>query len=441
MGQDEVDAASGYGDTRMFGLLYVVWGVLRMRDNVNLVRAASLPVRGPRDEIDVRIIVLAACAAVATFVPNLLVIWGSVALLIVFVLGSPLRFRMDLTVWLVLANIWWCAISLFWTGDASVTRSYLAATGFGGMVFLVARDAISTVRQGRAVAKGFVFGCLVAVLLLVTRTEDTSGRYTVGDLNANYLAYSIATAFALVFFLVVTGSPTKLSRTAYAISFSVLVVGVLLTGTRGALVGLALLVGWLIFCLAFRNPSVWIAVSVFAVAAIVILTGISDRASLVLEGGSRATGDWSGRLLLWPEARTILLDNLLFGVGAGNFQVRSWFGVGAHNFILEIGTGTGIIGIGLFMLALWSILFRDSRFMPRRKRAVLIGGFIAAVAPAYLTGAWETTPAAWFALAIVSRMSQMGNEDTHGVSVWAGKPSGAYLSCSPRVPEDFGLRS
>jgi O-antigen ligase len=171
---------------------------------------------------------------------------------------------------------------------------------------------------------------------------------------------------------------------------------------------LALLAAWVIVSFVFRRPPLVAAVVALLLVAFSIVTGIADQASLALESGVRATGDWSGRLIIWPWAREVWAMDPWVGVGAGGFREINAYGVLAHNIILQTGTGLGIIGVALIVALIWSALAWKRTSWKQPKRALLVGAFLLASAPAYLSGVWETAPASWMVMAIFARLGVLG---------------------------------
>lgn len=246
-------------------------------------------------------------------------------------------------------------------------------------------------------------------------------RLNMDGLNINYAGYALAAGFSMVVLLWVTKPRTLRRRLSLAITAAALILGIVLSDTRGAFVGLALMAAWLILCFLFKRPPYKALVFVVLLVAFSIATGILDRASLVLEGLlGRATGDWSGRLIIWPLAREDWSHHFLLGTGVSTFLTRNYLGIGAHDLILELGTGTGIIGVLIYVTFLWSSLGKRTSLAGEKPATILIGCFIAVSAFSYLTGHWELSPAAFVGLAAFSRTSLIGKDPA---MLWSGTES------------------
>lgn len=336
--------------------------------------------------------------------PGIVTQWGVYVGLVVWLTGSPGRFRTDRVFWALVAATTWTGLTTLWAinptaNSVATTAAALAAT------FLLARDAIRTQQQLRTVAYAYLLASVVAIVRIVAfnfvPALDT-GRYTIDGINANYLGYALCGALAIVVLLWQKASTR--ARLALLAASSFIAYGLYLTGTRGAFLGAVCLGAWLVISAASRRPPIRTLVAITAVFALVITTGILDAFVQSLEFGERATGDWSGRLVLWPIARELWEQNWLIGAGPNAMRVYNPFLQDAHSVFLEIGSAQGIVGVVLFALFVSLALGHGSRGADPRTRGLIIGAFIATSIPAYITGAWETAPAAMMMILIFSRV-------------------------------------
>ena len=186
--------------------------------------------------------------------------------------------------------------------------------------------------------------------------------------------------------------------------------GIVLTGSRGALLAVILLATW-VACYRFNyRAALKVVYALVVLGAIAISAGWTDPL-LRLGANSRERGDLNGRLVLWPIARREFSEHFLFGNGHGTFRGLNPLGFGAHNAILEFGVGLGLCGIVLFVLFLYFSLIRETRALADgRQRALILGAMLSVSAPILLSGQWDQSPVAWLLLAIVSRISVLGKE-------------------------------
>lgn len=361
--------------------------------------------------------IMAGVAALSVYDPGLAAAPGLlVAVGVAVALSRPLRLRIDAPLVLSTLLVALTALSSLWSKfpDASTgaARNYAVVV----VMFIAVRHVIQTIQQLRTVAVGYLAGCAVLVYRVwhenarqVSALEG--GRLDLAGLNVNYAGYAFIAGFAMIALLWGTKRRTPGARLWLTAAGASIVLGIVLSDTRGALIGLGLMVAWLLMCLAAKKPPIRLLVGAVVVAAAAITTGAVDQASLAFENVfGRATGDWSGRLIVWPVARDFWAseDNFWFGAGAGAFQLSNYYQVGAHNFILELGTGMGIVGVLVYVAVLWTSLGKRTGADPRGK--ILVGCFIAASALSYLTGFWDHSPAAWVGVGVFSRLGLLDKD-------------------------------
>lgn len=351
----------------------------------------------------VRALAMAVVAGLSTFDPTAALAVGPWVAIAVLVLGRPLRFQVNAPVLFAVLFALWAGMSQVWTASLDFTHATAVLWVQVLVMFIAAHDLIKSRAQLRVVATGFVTGAVFTVVKHVYFAPEVAesmatggGRAILGNANVNYVAYALTTALSLVVLLWVSRTRTKLSLLVLGGAATMLVIGLIVSDTRAAQLGGALLVAWLMLCAITRRRPLKLVVAAVLASAFCILTGVTDQASLAFESGARVTGDWSGRLTIWPLAREMWAENPILGVGAGGFIVTSGLGVGAHNVILQTGTGLGLVGVALLVGLIWSALAGT-------RQPLLIGAFLSASAPMYLSGMWETAPAAWIAIAIFSR--------------------------------------
>lgn len=362
----------------------------------------------PREAVGARALLVSGIAFFAAFDPNLIVLAGPLVAVLVLLFGRPLNIKMDWTVHLAGLFIFWAFLSYAWANNPD--NALFSAAHFASVIvlFLGIRDTLQVPHPAgpmRAIATGYLLGCIAAVAQLVWMNRDSLGadRLALGELNQNYLGYSLAVGFAVIALLWKMrpyGRAIFRSRPRLLAAGAVLVLGIELSGTRGAYLGLICLLAWLAACAVTKRPPLTLVVLALATSSVIVVFGFLDQWSLQFESGERATGNWSGRLIIWPLARDLWAENPWIGVGSGGLHMENYLGIGAHNVFLQIGTGLGIIGVvlyvGIFASSLWT------QRQGSHTRAYLIGAYLAATAPAYMSGHWESAPAGWIVLALFS---------------------------------------
>jgi len=219
-----------------------------------------------------------------------------------------------------------------------------------------------------------IFYCLSiagAVLALESIAHGTSQTLVNGGRVATDRAQGAFTHPAqLAFWLLLAISPTLIlgmicrpSLRPLVLGAAVLsIAGLLLTLTRGAVVGFAGSLFVLLFWARFRRfalillalAAVYTAVNLNTIAHSREISVVTTRLSTVSEGAS-AGGE---RLLIWKTTPSIIAAHPLLGVGAGNFSTVSLeYGLSedglpfehAHDLLLTIAAERGLIAAALLI--------------------------------------------------------------------------------------------
>jgi len=158
-------------------------------------------------------------------------------------------------------------------------------------------------------------------------------------------------------------------------SFAFLVIGTILTGSRGGFLALVFVMG-LIYLKSFSIKSTLGAITVVTMLIVMAPGSYWDRVNSIFSGKDlNHGGSLDHRKNLQKDGLNLALDNLALGVGSGNFGTAFFAGrnnarmgtftgsssLVAHNMYLEFLVENGIFGMFLFML----IIFRT--FVSLRK--------------------------------------------------------------------------
>jgi O-antigen ligase len=210
------------------------------------------------------------------------------------------------------------------------------------------------------------FVLLVLVYATYTQMVGSSWRgrlYTVGGFyDTNDMAAMLAIAFPLAAGLVVRSTPGR-DRIVGIVATVALVLGVIASGSRGGT--LALLAGAAVFALGLKGGRGMIAILAMIVGGIVAWNTASPafRARMMtltnLEADYNLTSD-VGRKAVWERGRRYWRENMVIGVGAGNFPIAEgdfnadlgqagWKWSAAHNAYIQVFAELGTIGGVIFM--------------------------------------------------------------------------------------------
>lgn len=393
-------------------------------------RARRVPGRVARttEAMGVLALAVAACAVPWGFdvhiasIRWLTVVSGAVGAACVFWLLTPSRWSRP--TWAdaaVVALAAWAVASLTWSVSTRFTWYGVDAYVLAAAAFVTAHHLPRTSRQRALVAGAFVAGSVVVAAGVVVSWHwnlGPPGRPRAFGINPNQISYTLLAAVTVVLAVLVlthraapgrlrdllrpvrapvpsTGDPGRnrfagLPGTAgAAVVLVVLLAGMAIIGSRGAFVGIPLAAVVAVLPLRLARAQLvlhavaWIGLTAVSLRAVPtgLLVGI-DAAS------SRATGDLSGRLQLWPVAQDVIAQHPLTGIGAGAFPAVTPLRIGAHNLALGVTSELGLVGLVLYTA--W-VLFAVSRVLRRGDRVAMIalGCVLAGWFPVAFSGQWD----------------------------------------------------
>lgn len=174
--------------------------------------------------------------------------------------------------------------------------------------------------------------------------------------DPNYMCYFIVAPCMYLFAAVLEGARgKKILRVISWILCAYLVYGVLSTGSRGGLMGIAIgILTYLLFRKRIGTKSLLALLALTMIASIgydlvitVLPQSIVNRytmENMLADGGS-------GRLTIWGNYFTHLLSNpFYFFFGTGAFSCETVMFRSAHNYIIEVAFEYGIVGLVLHIL-------------------------------------------------------------------------------------------
>jgi putative inorganic carbon (HCO3(-)) transporter len=267
---------------------------------------------------------------------------------------------------------------LFAMDTAVVVRITLMWMTFGIVALLVADSPRSHLRAV-AVCLGLSAGVLGAMALIGLGDQRAAAG---GAIVSNRAQASFAHPTALALYLILTfpmafalalGASTRL-RPLLLVSGTLGLIGLMLTHTRGSIVGAAVALIVLLSWAPFRRLAVaglllTLIVAVLNVGSITEsqpVSVVSERLETIASLKTRN----DDRLEIWSATPDIVAERPLLGAGQGNFpEVSTSFALSdvgglafdhAHNLFLNVAVELGIVGLGLLLLFL-VLLFRAAR--------------------------------------------------------------------------------
>ena len=333
----------------------------------------------------------------------------------------------------------WLVISIpaaFWRGGsfAVLVGAWIPAM----LMFLVGASVITTVAQCRRALFVFGLATITGAMLVTLLGVESHGRLLLTGsryANSNTIAIVLLVGMPTVWLLAVGPRVGKVRAALAGGVLLLMVVEVLLTGSREGLVGLAAL-GATVFVRsrAFGKLAIAFLAVVFGLGSVVFLPQ-SVKARLGTIFGSRsveiegpdAASEWSTansaaessqlRLRLLEDSLQVTATHPLMGVGPGNFAAycaakekerarpghAAW--VGTHNTYTQISSEMGIPGL-IFYVGILVASLRALQEIARRARRIP-GSEARDIA--YMALALHTS---FVAFSVVCCFSHMGYEPT-----------------------------
>lgn len=250
----------------------------------------------------------------------------------------------------------------------------------------------------------YLAGCAISATILIQNwISGTSGfddRFTVEGINANFVSYSLATGVAIGLILTLF-SRSKMFTNLIALVIMFLSVGIILSGTRGAIISvLAVLFVYYSLQVGRRPLKMFLSLVTTVTIGIILFSLIPEEiTSRVLNNSSDDVS--SGRYDLWSSGLSLVLEKPIAGYGIDFFPSQITNGIRVHNVFLDVLIEFGLIGFMLYSTVMFYLIFMKNK-SKEIKRARLL--FIVSWVPIAMTGAWEYSIAPWFVLAWLSRM-------------------------------------
>ena len=285
--------------------------------------------------------------------------------------------------------ILWVALGMSWAKRPDLTAGAMLTLILNSALFPIVFAAVREPRHARWVCAAFVAGTvLTAVYGLVTGAgadPADEGRLESPGINPNQLGGYLAVAAILAATLAGNRRLPAARRALWAGAAAVCLPLQLLTGSRGALLGLAAVL--LAAPFLVRRSS---RAAVGALVALAIVLGAASFATVVpdavVQRITTVQNGGSGRTDIWRMGLRMVQAHPINGVGAGNFSIstvdyllrpgatqRAIYIVDepkvAHNIYLEVLAELGAVGFVLFgVIVVTGVLSARAAIRAARRR-------------------------------------------------------------------------
>jgi len=262
----------------------------------------------------------------------------------------------------------WAALSTVWARRPDLSSAAVLTLVLSSTLFPILFAAVREPRHARWVYAAFVAGALLSALVGLATSSGAEpgdeGRLAGPGINPNQLGGYLAVAAILAVALACDRELPAPRRTVFAGAAALCLPLVLLTGSRGALLGLAVALVATPFVARRdrRGGAAALAVAAVLFGAVCFVTIAPGP---VVQRIAHSDTSGSGRTDIWRMGARMVAAQPLTGVGAGNFSVatidyllrpgatqRAVYIVDepkvAHNIYLEVLAELGIPGLALF---------------------------------------------------------------------------------------------
>lgn len=309
----------------------------------------------------------------------------------------------------------WAGLSYYWTINTGATIFRLTTLVQLIFMSLLMWEYIRDEKDRRIVMQTFVFGCYVAIFNALSLFVSSGGSdFRNVGFDPNDFSTVLALGIPIAWISLLT-TKNRLLNWLNAFYLPMALFAVILAASRGGLI--AMLIALTIIPFTFRNLkplqrfAIISLVSISVVALFFYLPGLFPGLQTNIErlagtAGELQEGDLSTRTNIWRAGLEVLNDHLYFGVGLGNFNnsVAPIYGRPAspHNVFLSVATELGTIGLILFSLMLffvvWPVFTRDYPY--RAFHAILFAVLFVSFLPLGI----EYRKMTWFTLTLLATM-------------------------------------
>lgn len=308
--------------------------------------------------------------------------------------------------WVLVAFVVWSSCTLAWAQFPDLAQHkvliYWALFAISAVVPQYAWDPRVRVRLLNAYVAGCWLGVVgTAVNFVLARPYaaadelEMEGRYSFST-DPNYLGLALVLGIPLAVYGASTAK-ARWQKVALRLYIPAGVIGVLLTGSRGA--AIALLAVILVYGV-FASPRVRLlllsGVALCVSLAWLLPLQLSERFVSIPE--QLRYGNLSDRRELWDEGAAVAWEHPFMGIGAG--AATGTLAIAAHDTPLELMMEGGAVSLalfyGVFLIGVGKTWQRDRRE----------GWTLFAVCAAWFVGglslSWETNTVTWFLAVIVN---------------------------------------
>jgi putative inorganic carbon (hco3(-)) transporter len=253
-----------------------------------------------------------------------------------------------------------------------------------------------------------------------------TGPFSQSTTFARYLAFMIVFGVAILPYL------ARRARVAMGAILLISSVFLVLTLTRGALIGAV--VGLVVVAVVQRSRAMLVGFAVAAVVAAVLVPGLASRFAEVRStravGGAPTGNTLEWRIGYWAEVLPLANANPVTGIGLNMTQYKTNDAKQPHNDFIRAYVETGALGLVTYV----AMLFALARTGTRALRRAPPGSFDHAVAAGFLgcalayvvqsigANVMSNVVCVWYLIAFAAAASFVSRQDSHAEDRMVGRP-------------------
>lgn len=256
-----------------------------------------------------------------------------------------------------------------------VTKSLVSLLEYVTVFYLVVRY-IQTDGKPDFPMIAFIIQALVSVAFLIFRGSGFRRISIAETVNVNTIGVTLAFSIGFVLYLLIVRKPKGIKWVIDIGIIAMLMVGIMVTVSKKAILGAALLIGfWIVLCYHHTFARLkWIWKAIFFVGLIAVgvfvYSWYTSTYALQVEVFQRRMGEMyvgdsdQMRIALIKEGFSIFSSHPLFGVGFNNARYYTSMNAYTHCLYSESLACTGLFGTLIFAV----VLIRPLTFISRKKR-------------------------------------------------------------------------
>jgi O-antigen ligase len=205
---------------------------------------------------------------------------------------------------------------------------------------------------GAVISVGTVKGYVTGEISRDVDAMDNRLTGFVGGLFGNANDFAMAMNLLLPLAVVLALRARGRARLFYLLCAASLLVGVIMSFSRGGFLGLVAMGLTLLWKVGRQNRAATIMLALMSMGLFLVAlpNGYTDRLFTILHLEKDETGSAKERRELLDRAITLAGEHIIFGVGMGNYTIYSVKDKRAHNSYLEIWVELGVVGFIAYLI-------------------------------------------------------------------------------------------